>query len=968
MDGFTMTLNTLGRNQLSVTQLTPTQFTVFAALPAVVSLRDVVQKDRATVVQAEEVVVDGEVKTEGQSITIICRRLRFLDGTSINADGQPAVRSFTPDFRKEGPHDAGAAGADGDDGSDGFPGGTVDIQAHEIIGIVSISARGGSGGRGQDGGHGRTGAQGPDGQTVEVGYNGDVNNPPSQCYGGTGGQGGAVGLPGRSGRAGPGGKVRLRTTSALATIPQINVDPGAPASRANPGNPGQGGPGGRGGTAFHRECDPIDPIRLGRGDKFSMGAKKLSIEEIATSREPFGFITLTEVDAKGITASFAIDSLRRASASLEFVPLGARCTTTSNKAPDGGQGAEGDKRTADVTERQVPQTPAQNGTYEIQIADNAEYASQFRGPFLDLLASGIEDEYCSNGSTVTDELRGRIGFLLKICVEDPHPTHQKTEVMARAYSMARRIALGLDFFGYSLERAPLLSFKEYSEIIEKTVIPSADLIEKSFNSYWDASASSEAKKSAIRNSKAAAGQRLVGLEMEYERKIAECRVSLAELPALDRKVESAYGFLMDKEKELTAAINSKSEGCNLVNCLTAVATIAAGVSTGGASFIAAASAGAKLYDDITVNDSSLRQLWDNRKLLGEDMKQLGESGSTVAKSINEIAKAVSNLTPEQRRVPQFRMEREQFDKVAKDFADIPAAETYRDAGYHYLKCTETRNQAILDYNATLSQVVELKAKLFAAHRVADELDSALASTTDPSEAVIIPLMTRLYMDTLTLAAQMVHAERKALAYYFAKPLDAPLSKLSVATIAGLHQKTVLHDLVSAKERYEARRELEDGELQIDLSLVVSKTAWDAFVKSGILAFTLRRDHPAYSAILEELPGLRLTGMSLDLPGAKVRAGQTQIPWKMNHAGHEAIYRADGSVSHFSHNSINISGFTPIDGRPPLVRPDFSENNLYAGVSPYTSWLLTLSRDVNLGLDLNQLDRAVLHLSGYILEG
>lgn len=695
----------------------------------------------------------------------------------------------------------------------------------------------------------------------------------------------------------------------------------------------------------------------------------LSITEATISRKPLGFLDLTEADSKKLSATFATESLQRASTSLELVPQGRICTVRERRqAPSGGRGSEGDRRTTDVAAKQAPHDPAKAGSAEIQLIDKATFASQFGGALLDLLASSIEDDYCSHGSAVDEALKQRIAFLLDICVYDARASPHKIEVMARAYSMARRIALGLDFFGYSLERAPLLSFETYSNLIDTTVIPSAQLIELSFNAYWDARTNAETRKVAIRNSQAAAAQRLVGLEMEYERKLEECRISLAELPALDRKVEAAYAFLMTKEAELTAAIKAKGNGCNLVNSLTAVATIVAGVASGGAGFVAAASAGVKLYDDFTANDSSLAQLWDSRKLLSDDMKQIGEAGATVAKSITDIANAVDKLSPEQRRVPQFRMERDQFDKVARDFVDMPEAAAYRDAGYDYLKCVETRNQAILDYNALIAQAVELQAKTAAAHRVSDELDSALAATTDPSEAVIIPLMTRLYVDTLTLAAQMVHAERKALAYHFARPMDAPLSKFTVATIVGLHQKTVLRDWISAKERYEARRELEDGELRIDLSLVVSKFVWESFRKSGLLAFTLRRDHPAYSAILEALPGLRLTGMSLDLTGARVSAGVTQVPWKMNHAGHEAIYRADDSVNYFSHKSINFTGFTPMDGQPPLVRPDFSEKNLYAGVSPYASWLLTLSRNTSLGLDLSHLDKAVLRLSGYILEG
>lgn len=302
--------STLGRNQLSVTNLTPTQFTVLAALPAVVSLRDVVQKDRATLVQAEEVVVEGEVRTEGQPLTILCRTLRFLTGASINADGKPAVRSFVPDLRKEGPHDAGAPGVDGDDGSDGLQGGIVDIQAQEVIGTAIISSRGGNGGRGQDGGNGRVGAEGPRGQDAKT-YD-DRNYVPPQCIGGRGGAGGAVGLPGRSGRGGAGGKVLLRTLKALAAAPQINVEPGAHGAVAAPGNPGAGGLGGAGGDVNYHECEYDDPL----GPDWDRAVDTKSLADIAVARRPLGFLSLSEEDIKGAGEPLALESLWRAAASL----------------------------------------------------------------------------------------------------------------------------------------------------------------------------------------------------------------------------------------------------------------------------------------------------------------------------------------------------------------------------------------------------------------------------------------------------------------------------------------------------------------------------------------------------------------------------------------------------------------------------------------------------------------------------
>lgn len=59
------------------------------------------------------------------------------------------------------------------------------------------------------------------------------------------------------------------------------------------------------------------------------------------------------------------------------------------------------------------------------------------------------------------------------------------------------------------------------------------------------------------------------------------------------------------------------------------------------------------------------------------------------------------------------------------------------------------------------------------------------------------LMSRIYLDALAVAAQMVHAERKALAYLFGKPSDAPLSALNVATVT-IFNRCILDGLQPAE--------------------------------------------------------------------------------------------------------------------------------------------------------------------------
>ncbi len=662
----------------------------------------------------------------------------------------------------------------------------------------------------------------------------------------------------------------------------IEAEAGPVGPTATPGAVGPGGVGGDGGKVSFKVCefdDGIHPRELAfYGTPEMLDALEAGVPVrnffLRTARRDTVELVAEIVPPEVLKQAIATDPLRR-SAFLSSGILRRSCYINRvENAPRGPAGPEGDPRAADVQARQAEPPPGSAGTISHGALTFAEFAPRLDDLSLELMACAIEDQFRTQGGRPQPILRAKIEFLFEICLQDPNPSAVRKEVLARTYAMARKVALGLDFYGFSLERAPLLAFESYSRLIDTSALPQAQMIEDAFVVYWNASEEKEKQRQSVARSQGAAQAVLDNLEAEMERATEETRRHYAELPVLDQKVDAAYALLMTREEELSAAIRDLDDGCNLMGSLVAVATIVAGIASGGTGFIAAASAGAKLYGDFGGSDNSVKSLWDNRKLLGDDLKMLGEGANTVVEAIGQIRDAVAQLTPAQHRVPQFRMEREQFDKIAKEFTELPQAEAYREAGYDYLKCVETRNQAILDYNAMLVQLVEFQARRQASQRVIDGLNSVATGLSDPAEPFVMGLMNRLYLDTLGLTAQMVHAERKALAYHFARPADAPLSALNVAVIAGAHQKT-LRQWADAKERFEARRELADGLLALDLRRFVTEEAWIRFKRSGVLSFTIRRDHPAYAAIFEGLPGLRLTGLTLALEGVTAAEDQNQ---------------------------------------------------------------------------------------------
>ena len=117
-----------------------------------------------------------------------------------------------------------------------------------------------------------------------------------------------------------------------------------------------------------------------------------------------------------------------------------------------------------------------------------------------------------------------------------------------------------------------------------------------------------------------------------------------------------------------------------------------------------------------------------------------------------------------------------------------------------------------------------------------------------------------------------------------------------------------------------------------------------------------------------MPGVRITGVELELQGATLADADIPVYWLLDHAGTELVSRRRAAGVVFSHAPVTITGFTSISGKPPLIKPDFTEGNLYAGVSPFASWLLSLNPDPQLELDLSGLTSAKLKLSGFFIEG
>jgi hypothetical protein len=949
----------LGFNQLSFVGTMEGRRVAMSAVDAL-SLGSVAIQTEDMTVYADHLVVDGDVRTEGRSITIVCRKLVFNAGARIVSSGKPAEKSYVPDVRPQNSHTFGEDGLEGDSGTPGGDAGSVTIYADVIEGEAWIQAIGGGGGRGQDGGHGAGGAKGVNGLEV---YITDRQQPAPAAIGGRGQTGGKPGKPGASGQGGKFGFISIYCAKSFAH--KLEVAYGQPGAPSSAGSPGVGGPPGDGARVLNRVCsDDFRTAVVGPPGGWDRARFERAQEAFRVKWSSSEIEASPEYDGWLLTAS----RWNRGDA-----PRGhAHCRVDVwYRAGDLGVG-DTPPQIPDAQPLPVLDPQPGEGVAVTTALGSDAFAAVLDDYYLELFVCSIENEFAETGTSATDVFAERIRFANKICSVEGGPSPVRKECAGRVLSMMQKVNLGLDYFGLSRSSVPLLGIDAYSSRVSD-MLPLLGTIEKSFQDFWERSGDAGAMRESVTQSLNTAKSQLAGVKTETQRIVDATKPLVGQLHELDQQVAHCWEVLKRHESKLNEAIKRYNNGqgnCDALEAISCVAVIVSAVYTGGASIGAAVGAVGKLVSDF--HDSE--DLWDSRHVLGEDFTEIGDQYEKVETSILKLQAAWTKLKMRKPDVsfaspPQFRMNKAQLDQVCDKYAGLGLreADSYREAGYAYIRCVETRNDAIVDYNGLLLQLLTQYAKQKAAQRLIDELTTKLSTTFDPSDVRVKSMMSRLYLDSLNVVAQMVYAERKAINYHFARALDAPVSKFNFSSLAAAHIENLAmaKNAARAYESYQARRTV--TELVLDVDKICDARAFEIFKSTGLLLFVIRRDG-FYEPYLERYCGFRITGMEVRLPGVQLNPGYKSIPWAMTHSGTEFIYKRDGSEVKFTHRQISFEGDTSTSGEKPFLSSDFSADEMYAGVSPFAQWILQVSKNKKLGVELSGVHDMQLVLTGYMVEG
>jgi hypothetical protein len=184
----------------------------------------------------------------------------------------------------------------------------------------------------------------------------------------------------------------------------------------------------------------------------------------------------------------------------------------------------------------------------------------------------------------------------------------------------------------------------------------------------------------------------------------------------------------------------------------------------------------------------------------------------------------------------------------------------------------------------------------------------------------------------------------------------------VARLKFAHSVALDSEIVAMEERNRASQTFTDA--RVELSLVVSRQAFDQFKQTGRLAFHLT---PNSGGFRPEWSAVTVREVLIAVPGAKTKTGALSVV--LVHNGAAWFHDSKGERVDFTHWPRTTAITYNIKDGNLLTDPANNlggESGKYAYLSPFGAWTLLVLPDLNEALSLNRVKKVELVFKGYFL--
>lgn len=879
-----------------------------------------------------DITIDSALSLPGRDLLIVARNITLAAGAKVDLSA-PAADPIVPAKASNGDPGASAHSPDATDGTKGLPGnsgayaGNFALAAGQISGSIDIVLAGGAGSPGQDGGDGGSGldgANGDDFKTVET------SGPPNiredlVAQGQRGVNGGRAGRGGDGGAGGNGGNGGSLDSSALAGgRPDIwlngdhaFVGSGPQYRIQSPG--GAGGAAGKGGA---------------RGARAGNGGTGGALGKLVSSSGKGGSFVGYEPDGQ---------------------------------APSGSSGDPGTDGNAGTP----PSQPGAAGGIGLG-SSPAFYHLRFEWPIPQLLLTLRQAEFAYL-SGVTDPAQYVVAanLLLWLVTVTTPPNGTKADpvrnqILARVAALIAQLNARLDFYGQPTTHVPLASLAYYSDTLPGE-LASATAIEKTYTTYVAAAQDQAQQRAQLKAMLDADSTRLTALESQLQPLLDQITAYETAVSALQLARNEQGVIFANAEKSWERAVIAQlAEDAANAQCKSyeqILETIGNVVTIENPEDLEQMS----LTLDVSKIDYGTVEKIGNGVIDWQNAVTRLDAAQGDIASVVDAANAVGSdaLSGDSGKIA---VDRAVFAEKLLPYKKIDETGELEAQLNLYLARAQAFSQKQIEYNALQIQAKNLAATIAQGRDQLAQVQNQLSDASDPTIAVYKAYMARTYGEVLDRTIRDVYGVRQAFRYWALEEFAFPPSDgvWDMTYLNGI-QSTLNDRVTSEINDYNGtganNAEKFDYRPAAGAAWIIDDAhSLDRLRTTGTLDFSIPIDDPWVATNFGGMAQVVATDYTLQIHGVTVPSGELMV--RLTHNGVAQFVDPSGKPWHFTHVPVATSYRYSLGDGSWLAGGSLANPDTSIGLSPFTSWRLTVLNDPdNPGLDLSGATSVVLKFSG-----
>jgi hypothetical protein len=557
---------------------------------------------------------------------------------------------------------------------------------------------------------------------------------------------------------------------------------------------------------------------------------------------------------------------------------------------------------------------------------------------------------------------------------EKHPCRELTDLQginAEASGLLNNLKNGLDIFGLRSDYAPTASFSFYRDIQEK-LVANFGILEEKYNKYYADMLENKATMDAFKSMTAQLNQTINALDSDIEKEERELFIIAERINTYQLQLVPLHKALLEKIDEFQAIIKKHFQ-FSLKDFVSVVATVAKQPQN--------VLGWSKELAQIGMNH--MTQLTDDtgkavdKKLLIDKVRVVEGKVDSIIDTYHQENSGMITVD-DMSACKLIAAEEELMGVFSKFYEDFPQElDELEKLFKEYIDAMIGRNTQILLYNTTVSQIILQSASLKNAKAQKEHIDSKKYEEFDPMAPEIAAFVSQMYysartdvMKNLSLTARAYQlwslSEKNLMSAILSKQpkdLNHAFFVKCQSDILGAYQLAVENFGGGAGP-------FPNKKTQPGIQVSLSHQQIELLKKNHQVTINLQ---PAFSETSKlENPFCGYYNIRIQTVRAWVNNAQTtdrNLHVKITNLGNDGYVNMDNRLQSFQQAQITTSFEYNLDSKNDIVRDgdmgwkDDSTKGIYALLSPFASWRISIKDDYNPGLNLDAVDEVILEFRG-----